>query len=45
MNLRDLGYLVAVADLKNFSRAAEQSAVSQSTLSKQIKKVEDYLGV
>ena len=45
MNLRDLGYIVAVADLKNFSRAAEQSAISQPTLSTQIKKVEDYLGV
>ena len=45
MNLRDLSYIVAVADLKNFSRAAEQSAISQPTLSTQIKKVEDYLGV
>ncbi len=45
MNLRDLGYIVAVADLKNFSRAAEQSSISQPTLSTQIKKVEDYLGV
>ena len=45
VNLRDLGYLVAVADLKNFSRAADHSAISQPTLSTQIKKVEDYLGV
>ena len=45
MNLRDLSYLVAVADLKNFSQAAEQCAISQPTLSTQIKKLEDYLGV
>lgn len=45
MNLRDLGYLIAVADLKNFSRAADHCAISQPTLSTQIKKVEDYLGV
>lgn len=45
MNLRDLSYLVAVADLKNFSQAAEQCSISQPTLSTQIKKLEDYLGV
>ena len=45
MNLRDLSYLVAVADLKNFSQAAELCSISQPTLSTQIKKLEDYLGV
>ena len=45
MNLRDLSYLVAVAELKNFSQAAEQCSISQPTLSTQIKKLEDYLGV
>ncbi len=45
MNLRDLDYLVAVADLRNFSLAAEQCHVSQPTLSNQIKKLEEYLGV
>jgi len=45
MNLRDLSYLVAVADLKNFSQAAEQCSISQPTLSTQIRKLEDYLGV
>ena len=45
MNLRDLKYLVAVAELQNFSQAAERCFVSQPTLSTQIKKMEDELGV
>ena len=45
MNLRDLSYLVALADLKHFGRAAEACFVSQPTLSTQIKKFEDQLGV
>ena len=45
MNLRDLSYLVAVAELRNFSQAAEQCSIGQPTLSTQIKKLEDYLGV
>ncbi|NJA04300.1 LysR family transcriptional regulator [Methylococcaceae bacterium WWC4] len=44
MNLRDLSYLVAVADLRNFSQAAEHCSISQPTLSTQIKKLEEYLG-
>lgn len=44
MNLRDLKYLVAVADLSSFSQAAESCFVSQPTLSTQIKKLEDELG-
>ncbi len=45
MNLRDLSYLVAVADLRSFVQAAEQCCISQPTLSTQIKKMEDTLGV
>ncbi len=45
MNLRDLGYLVALADHKHFGRAAAASFVSQPTLSTQIRKLEDELGV
>ena len=45
VNLRDLRYLVALADTRHFGKAAERSFVSQPTLSAQIKKLENYLGV
>jgi LysR family hydrogen peroxide-inducible transcriptional activator len=45
MNLRDLRYLVALADTRHFGKAAERCFVSQPTLSAQVKKLEEYLGV
>ena len=45
MNLRDFRYLIALADLRHFGRAAEACHVSQPTLSTQIRKLEDEFGV
>lgn len=45
MNLRDLRYLVALAEHKHFGRAADSVFVSQPTLSTQIMKLEEELGV
>jgi LysR family hydrogen peroxide-inducible transcriptional activator len=45
LNLKDLKYLVALADTGHFGKAAERTFVSQPTLSAQLKKLEEYLGV
>ncbi|MBL8519586.1 MAG: LysR family transcriptional regulator [Betaproteobacteria bacterium] len=45
MNLRDLRYLVNLANHRHFGRAAEASFVSQPTLSTQLKKLEEELGM
>lgn len=45
INLKDLRYLVAVAELRHFGRAAEACFVTQPTLSTQIRKLEEFLGV
>jgi LysR family hydrogen peroxide-inducible transcriptional activator len=45
MTLSELRYLVAVADLRHFGHAAERCHITQSTLSTQLRKLEDFLGV
>jgi LysR family hydrogen peroxide-inducible transcriptional activator len=45
VNLRDLEYLVAVAEHGHFGRAAAACFVSQPTLSTQLKKLEVELGI
>jgi LysR family transcriptional regulator, hydrogen peroxide-inducible genes activator len=45
MNLRDLQYVVTVADTLSFSEAALRCHVSQPTLSGQIRKLEEELGL
>lgn len=45
MNLRSLEYLVAVAEGRSFRAAAAACGVSQPTLSVQIRRLEDELGV
>jgi LysR family hydrogen peroxide-inducible transcriptional activator len=45
MNLRDLKYFIALAEHLHFGRAAAASFVSQPTLSTQVRKLEEELGV
>jgi LysR family hydrogen peroxide-inducible transcriptional activator len=45
MNIRDLKYILTVAETRHFGKAAERCFVSQPTLSGQIKKLESELGV
>lgn len=45
MNIRDLKYFVKVAELGHFGKAAQACFVSQPTLSGQIKKLEETLGI
>ncbi|MGQ2966484.1 LysR family transcriptional regulator [Methylophilus sp.] len=45
MNLRDLKYLLAVSEYKNFTKAADYCATTQPTLSNQIRKLENFLDV
>ena len=44
LKLKDLQYLVALADTRHFGKAAAKCFVSQPTLSAQLKKLEDSLG-
>lgn len=45
MNIRDLSYLVALDDHRHFGKAAEAVHTSQPTISTQLKRLEDELGV
>lgn len=45
MSIRALRYFIALAECLSFTRAAERCAVTQSTLSIQLRKLEEYLGV
>jgi LysR family transcriptional regulator, hydrogen peroxide-inducible genes activator len=45
LNLQELRYFVAVAEHRHFGRAAAACEVSQPTLSAQLRKLEDHLGV
>lgn len=45
MTITQLYYVLAVAEYKNFTHAAEKCFVTQPTLSMQIQKLEDELGV
>lgn len=45
MNIRDLEYFVALAEYRHFRKAADSCNVSQPTLSGQVRKLEDELGV
>jgi len=45
LNLQELRYFAAVVEFRHFGRAAESCNVSQPTLSSQIRKLEEELGV
>ena len=45
MNLQELRYFVAIAEHRHFGRAASACHVSQPTLSGQLRKLEEHLGV
>jgi LysR family hydrogen peroxide-inducible transcriptional activator len=45
LSLRDLEYVVAIADQGSFVRAAEHCRVAQPSLSAQVRKLETWLGI
>ena len=44
MNIRDFEYLIAIDELKSFSKASQKCFISQPALSQQIKKIENQFG-
>ncbi|RAI00697.1 hypothetical protein DLJ53_15725 [Acuticoccus sediminis] len=45
LRIRDLEYFIAIAENGSFSRAAQACGISQPTLSAQVRRMEDLLGV
>lgn len=45
ISLRDLEYIVSIADRGSFGKAAAQCGVSQPALSSQVRKVESFVGI
>jgi len=45
MNIRQIEYVLAVAEQRHFETAAEQCFISQSTLSTMISKFEEEIGI
>ncbi len=45
LSFRDLEYVVNLAELRHFGRAAQACSVSQPTLSAQVRKLEEFLGL
>lgn len=45
MNLRQINYILAIAELKSFVKAADKCFITQSTLSTMVAKFEDEIGI